>query len=52
MMNKDLLALYGMKFNPFIQEVPVEALHVYPKLKEFFWEESFNDRLKDPTLQK
>ena len=37
MMNKELLALYGMKFNPFIQEVPVEALHVYPKLKEFFW---------------
>jgi len=38
MMNKELLALYGMKFNPFIQEVPVEALHVYPKLKEFFWQ--------------
>ena len=36
-MNKTLLALYGMKFNPFVQEVPVEALHVYPQLKDFFW---------------
>jgi len=36
-MNKRLLALYGMKFNPFIQEIPTEALHVYPKLEDFFW---------------
>jgi len=36
-MNKNLLAQYGMKFNPFIQDVPTEALHVYPKLKDFFW---------------
>lgn len=36
-MNSKLLALYGLKFNPFITEVPVEALHVYPKLENFCW---------------
>ena len=27
-MNQKLLALYGLKWNPFTPEVPVEALHV------------------------
>jgi general secretion pathway protein A len=36
-MNKNLLAQYGMKFDPFSQEVPTDALHIYPKLKDFFW---------------
>lgn len=27
-MNQTLLALYGLKWNPFTPEVPVEALHV------------------------
>jgi general secretion pathway protein A len=33
----NLLSLYGLKFNPFTQEVPTEALHVHPKLENFCW---------------
>ena len=29
-MNKTLLALYGLKFNPFSPELPTEALHITP----------------------
>lgn len=36
-MNKKLLALYGLKYNPFTPEVPVEALHLSPKLENFCW---------------
>jgi general secretion pathway protein A len=36
-MNKKLLALYGLKYNPFTPEIPVEALHLYPKLESFCW---------------
>ena len=36
-MNQKLLALYGLKFNPFIPEVPIEALHVSPKIENFCW---------------
>jgi len=35
--NKSLLALYGLKWNPFSQELPSEALMLSPKLKDFFW---------------
>ena len=27
-MNKKMLALYGLKWNPFAPDVPVEALHI------------------------
>jgi len=36
-MNKKLLALYGLKWNPFAPEVPVEALHVDARLESFCW---------------
>ena len=36
-MNTKLLALYGLKYNPFTSEVPVEALHAHPKLESFCW---------------
>lgn len=36
-MNQKLLALYGLKYNPFIPEVPIEALHVSPKIENFCW---------------
>lgn len=36
-MNTKLLALYGLKYNPFTPDVPTEALHIYPKLENFFW---------------
>lgn len=36
-MSKKLLALYGLKYNPFISDIPVEALSVYPKLENFCW---------------
>lgn len=36
-MNKKLLALYGLKYNPFISDVPTEALYPYPKLENFCW---------------
>lgn len=36
-MNKKLLALYGLKYNPFVPDVPIEALYAYPKLENFIW---------------
>jgi len=36
-MNKKLLALYGLKWNPFSPELPTEALHVTPKVGSFCW---------------
>ena len=36
-MNKKLLALYGLKFNPFAQQVPAEALLALPPIEHFCW---------------
>ena len=36
-MNKKLLALYGLKWNPFSPELPLEALHATPKVESFCW---------------
>jgi general secretion pathway protein A len=36
-MNKTLLALYGLKFNPFSPELPTEALHLTPGVEQFCW---------------
>ncbi len=36
-MNKKLLSLYGLKWNPFGPDVPVEALHVAPRVESFAW---------------
>jgi type II secretory pathway predicted ATPase ExeA len=36
-MNHKLLALYGLKFNPFTPELPAEALHVSARLESFCW---------------
>ena len=36
-MNKKLLALYGLKWNPFAPDVPVEALRVTPRIELFCW---------------
>lgn len=36
-MNKTLLALYGLKWNPFSPELPLEALHLTPALEHFAW---------------
>ena len=32
-----LLALYGLKWNPFSPELPTEALLVSPKIDSFCW---------------
>ncbi|MBP0640155.1 ExeA family protein [Cupriavidus sp. AcVe19-6a] len=37
MMQPNLLALYGLKFNPFAQDIPVEAVFVNPRLDHFCW---------------
>jgi len=34
-MSKKHLALYGLKWNPFAPDVPVEALHVTPRIESF-----------------
>jgi hypothetical protein len=34
-MNKTLLALYGLKYNPFAPAVPASALHVGPRIDQF-----------------
>lgn len=36
-MNKKLLSLYGLKWNPFASQVPVEALYVGARLESFCW---------------
>ncbi len=36
-MNKKLLALYGLKFNPFAPDIPVEALQMTPRTESFCW---------------
>ena len=36
-MNQKLLALYGLKWNPFSPELPIDAIHVPPKLENFCW---------------
>ncbi len=36
-MNKKLLALYGLKWNPFSPELPTEALYVTPRIENFCW---------------
>jgi type II secretory pathway predicted ATPase ExeA len=36
-MKKTLLALYGLKWNPFSPEIPIEALHVRPQVESFLW---------------
>ena len=37
MNGKKLLALYGLKWNPFSPELPSEALLVTPKIEHFAW---------------
>ncbi len=36
-MNKKLLALYSLKFNPFLPDIPVSALFVTPAIESFCW---------------
>lgn len=36
-MNKKLLALYGLKWNPFSPELPLEALYSNAKMESFCW---------------
>ncbi len=36
-MNKKLLGLYGLKFNPFSPQVPTSALWVPPQIQSFCW---------------
>jgi type II secretory pathway predicted ATPase ExeA len=38
MSSKKLLALYGLKWNPFAPNVPVEGLWVSPRLERFLWQ--------------
>jgi general secretion pathway protein A len=35
--NKKMLSLYGLKWSPFAADVPVEALHVTPRMESFCW---------------
>lgn len=36
-MNKKLLALFGLKFNPFSPELPTEAFRPTAPVESFFW---------------
>lgn len=36
-MRKKLLSLYGLKWNPFSPDVPIEALYVPPPIEHFCW---------------
>jgi len=35
--DQKLLALYGLKWNPFSPELPSEAIYVPPKIENFCW---------------
>jgi general secretion pathway protein A len=35
--NKKLLAVYGLKWNPFAPDVPTEGLHIMPRTESFCW---------------
>ena len=35
--DKHLLAVYGLKYNPFAPDLPLEALLTSPKLDSFGW---------------
>jgi general secretion pathway protein A len=41
-MNTKLLSLYGLKYNPFLPDVPTEAFYLYPKLENFYWRVEHN----------
>ena len=36
-MNQKLLALYGLKWNPFTPELPTEGIYVSPRIENFCW---------------
>ena len=36
-MNQKLLALYGLKWNPFLPGLPTEAIYVSPRVENFCW---------------
>jgi type II secretory pathway predicted ATPase ExeA len=36
-MNQTLLALYGLKWNPFSADLPIDAVHIPPKVEDFCW---------------
>jgi type II secretory pathway predicted ATPase ExeA len=36
-MDRKLLSLYGLKYNPFSPDVPVEALYLNPRVEHFCW---------------
>ena len=36
-MNQKLLALYGLKWNPFSSDLPTEAVYVPPRIESFCW---------------
>lgn len=36
-MTQKLLALYGLKFNPFTPDLPTEAIYVPPRIDDFCW---------------
>ena len=36
-MNKQLLALYGLKYNPFTPDIPTDGLYTHSKFDEFAW---------------
>ena len=35
--NQSGIALYGLKWNPFSPELPVEAIYVPPRIENFCW---------------
>lgn len=36
-MNQKILALYGLKWNPFSPELPTEAIYIPPRVESFCW---------------
>ena len=36
-MTQKLLALYGLKFNPFTPDLPTDAIYIAPRIEDFCW---------------
>ena len=36
-MNHKIEKLFGLKFNPFVPEVPLDALYISPRVENFLW---------------
>ena len=47
-MDKKLLSVFGLKWDPFSPNVPIEALHITPRVENFCWRTENLARAESP----